>query len=71
MQKAKPLPKVEYKTIKATDNEGRQLSDVGLRELVQADLEVTELYHDLATNHNALVDYVQGLIEEHNLQLIK
>lgn len=71
MQKAKPLPKVEHKAINATDSEGRQLTDVGLLELVQSDIEVSKLYHDLATNHDALVDYVHGLIEEQNRNLNK
>lgn len=49
--------------------EGEASTDIGLQEVVRSDLEVTELYHELAKNHNACVDYVQSLIDEQNLQL--
>ncbi|MCL2874794.1 MAG: hypothetical protein FWF12_00570 [Betaproteobacteria bacterium] len=38
-------------------------SGIGLPELLDNDLEIVQLYHELAIRHDALVDYVEQLIE--------
>lgn len=35
-----------------------------LKEFVDNDLEIVRLYHELATYHDALVDYVQHVVDE-------
>lgn len=54
MQKAKPLPRLPVPE-GAADH---QASSIGINELVEDNLELTRLYKDLTTRHNALVDAV-------------
>jgi hypothetical protein len=37
---------------------------LNLKEFVDNDLEIVRLYHELATYHDALVDYVQHLVDQ-------
>lgn len=46
------------------DAESQAPSHVGLPELIDNDLQVVELYHDLATRHDALVDWVETLLKK-------
>ena len=47
-----------------SDAESKTPSTIGFPELVADELEVTQLYKELATRHNALVDYVQEQVEK-------
>lgn len=44
--------------------EGQAPSGIGLPELLDNDLEVITLYHELSARHDALVDYVEGIIKK-------
>ncbi|WP_374335555.1 hypothetical protein [Methyloversatilis sp.] len=46
------------------DEESRKASDVTVEELIQNDLEVTRMYHELAERHDSLVDFVQSKIPQ-------
>ena len=46
------------------DAEGKTPSTIGFPELVGDELEITQLYKELAIRHNALVDYLQEQIEK-------
>lgn len=59
----------DYDATAISDEEGQTATNIGLREIVQSEVEVAEQYHELATNHNACVDYVQSLIDKQNEQL--
>lgn len=50
------------------DGAGEAPSDVGVPELIDNDLEVVERYHELAERHNALVDYVESVIQQQAAQ---
>jgi hypothetical protein len=39
-------------------------SSVGVEAFIDNDLQVIEMYHDLATRHDALVDYVNSLLKK-------
>lgn len=46
------------------DDESKAPSAVGAAAFIDNDLQVIELYHDLATRHDALVDYVESIINK-------
>lgn len=46
------------------DAEGEAAAEVSIYSFVQNDLEVVGMYHDLAIRHDALVEWVEGLIEK-------
>lgn len=46
------------------DAEVEAAADVSVTEFVQNDLEVVGMYHDLATRHDALVEWVEGLLKK-------
>jgi hypothetical protein len=46
------------------DAEGKAPSGLALPELLDNDLEVIVLYHELSARHDALVDYVEGVIKK-------
>jgi hypothetical protein len=50
------------------DGAGEASSDVGVPELIDNDLEVVQQYHELAERHNALVDYVESVIQQQAAQ---
>lgn len=50
------------------DGAGEAPSDVGVPELIDNDLEVVQRYHELAERHNALVDYVESVIQQQAAQ---
>lgn len=45
------------------DAEGKAPSSVAVTEFIDNDLEVVGIYHELAKRHDALVDYVNGLMK--------
>lgn len=47
-----------------SDGASQAPSDVGQAELIDNDLQVIGLYHELAIKHDALVDYVESLINK-------
>lgn len=48
----------------SADGASQAASGIGLPELLDNDLEVVGMYRDLAIKHNALVDYVESLIQK-------
>ena len=46
------------------DAEGKAPSGLALPELLDNDLEVIILYHELSARHDALVDYVEGVVKK-------
>lgn len=46
------------------DAESKAPSQVGAAEFVDNDLQIVELYHELAKRHDALVEYVQSLLNK-------
>lgn len=48
----------------SSDAESQASSGLGAKELIDNDLQVVEQYRDLAIRHDALVDYVQTIIEK-------
>lgn len=47
-----------------SDDEGKAASDIGIVEFQKNDSEIIKMYWDLAGRHDALVDFVQRLIDE-------
>lgn len=50
------------------DGASQAPSEVGVTELIDNDLEIVQLYHELAERHNALVDYVESIMEKQAAQ---
>lgn len=42
-----------------------------VRGLVEADIELAGMYHDLARRHDELVDWVASLVKRHNERVLK
>ena len=47
-----------------SNEESGTTSGIGIADFAENDIEVTRKYHELATRHDALVDYVQSKIDE-------
>jgi len=54
---------VDFDSASVSDEEVRTASDVTVDEFVQNDLEVTRMYHELATRHDELVEFVLSNIK--------
>lgn len=54
----------DFDTSRLGDEESLAPSGIALHEFVSNDLEVVKMYHDLAIRHDALVDYVESVINE-------
>lgn len=52
MQKAKPLPQLP--------------ATISVADLIKEEVRLTGMYHDLASRHNELVNWVKRVTEEHN-----
>lgn len=48
----------------SSDGKSKAAADVEFSEFIDNDLQVVEQYHELATRHNALVDYVQSIVQQ-------
>lgn len=51
-------------TASLVDGAGKAPSEVGLPDLLDNDLEVVQLYRELAVRHDSLVDYVESKLKE-------
>lgn len=53
---------VPFDTARLLDGASQAPSQIGAADFIDNDLEVVQLYHELAARHDALVDYVEGVI---------
>ena len=59
MALAQPLPKLQVSpALKDSDK-----TSIGLKEIVEDDLQLSQMYQDLAIRHNALVKYVESVMK--------
>lgn len=49
-----------------SDGKGETLTEIGVTQFIDNDLEVVDLYHELATRHDALVDWVEAEVKKRN-----
>ena len=49
--------------------ESKAPSEVEVADIIDSDIEVVGMYHDLAERHNALVDWVEQEIQKHNRRI--